>query len=435
MKRPNLVRTALVVSLGMMASNAWAIIPVIDVGVIGAVSSASSAITAAISTTTTAVSTAATSINTLANSNFQLLYQVVKGVGVEQAQATNEASKMVAAANTRTAFEVERSKIVPRFSVTNPCSVIAAQAGMATANRNASVAAASVGRGGAGGGGGVVAGSGGANNDLARAIAISKGTVAAPAPEVAAKLAASGACSAFAAGTRAGDCQAAQFATGQANPFANADINAETLFDGPQSAGSMKKKFTVDNTPGSNERTAMEAFVRNMGTPLELRSLGAGELGSDAGRRYLAVKDSFEGRMSLGLYPVRRHVGMMTASLDTKPVLDRLVTSVDGPWITTYLNNSSPTWAAKGISSDDLMELEVERRYMNKGWMTRAAATMTPEEVARETLMNGAFQNVLLWKLNQEMRNNGILLGTLVTTAIRSESLPELKAAHTAAAR
>lgn len=430
----SLLRVGLALLLATTGTAANAQFAVIDAAVTAAVTASTTAIVAAVETTTAAVTAGATSINTLANTNFQQLYQVIKGVGVEGAQATNEAAKMVAQANTRTAFEVVRAASIPRYTVTNPCAVIAAASGMASVNRDAAGAGSSFGRGGTGSTG-VRAGAGGASADLARAIAISKGSEAAPAPEVTAKLAASGACSAFATGTRATACAAAQFATGQANPFADADVRADTLFDGPQATGQRRKKFTIDDADGSSERVALESFVRNMGTPLEMRALGRGELGTDAGRRYLAVKDGYEARMSFAERPMRRQIGMMAPSADTRPVLERLLTGLDSQWVTEYLNRASPNWRTRGISSDDLMNLEVERRYMNRGWMTRVGATMPPEELAREQLMTTALQNVLLWKLNLEVRETGILLGGLNATAVRSESLPELKSAHAAAAR
>jgi len=390
-------------------------------------------VVAAVTALNVSVTAGMTALSTLITTTHNMTVQAIKGVGTEVSQGATENAKAIAMANSRVAYDVVRSNTMPRYSITNPCAVVAATAGVDSAVREASTAGATFGRGGTGGGG-IRAGSGGAGADLAKAISIAKGAEPAPAPEVTAKLAASGACSAFATGSRATACSAARFSTGQSNPYGEADVRADTLFDGPQKNGERRKKFTVDDAAGSAERVAIEAFIRNMGTPLELRSLGQGELGTDAGRRFLAVKDSYEARMSFAERPMRRHVGMMAPTPDSHGFIARLVESVDRAWVTAYLDKASPNWRTKGISRDDVLSMEVEGRHMNRGWQLRVSS-MPPEEVAREQLRTTAFQNVLLWQLNQEVRESGIMLGGLNATAVRSESLPELKAAHSAATR
>src|SRR5438105_758885 len=304
-------------------------------------------VVAAVSTLNVSLTASLTAISTLITTTHNMTVQAIKGVGTVVSQASTENAKAIAMANSRVAYDVARSNTMPRYAITNPCAVVAATAGMNSAIREASTSGSTFGRGGSGGGG-VRAGAGGASADLAKAIAIAKGSELAPPPEVTAKLAASGACSAFATGPRAAACNSARFATGQSNPFAEADVRADTLFDGPQKNGERRKKFTVDDSDGSAERVAIEAFIRNMGTPLELRSLGQGELGTDAGRRFLAVRDSYEARMSFAERPMRRHVGMMAPSPDSQGFIARLVQSVDGPWVTAYLDKAAPNWRANG---------------------------------------------------------------------------------------
>lgn len=423
-----LSKVTLVIAAAMTTSSAQAIY-VCDACVVAAVNGMSGR-----------MSIGFAALNTTVVSGFVALATTVKGVGTEVSQASTEGSKLVANANTRVTYDVARNEVASRYAVTNPCSVLVSSAGMAETARGAYGAGASFGRGGMGygagaGQSGVRAGSGGASADLARSIGISKGAEAAPAPEVTAKLAASGACSAFASGTRAAACRAAALPTGNSNTFANADVNADTLFDGPQKAGARTKKYTIDDADGSMERTAIEAFVRNMGTPLEMRMPGAGELKSDAGRRFLAIKDNFEARMSFAERPIRRQIGMLAPNAESLKVIATLLESDDAAWVTDYLNKAYPNWRAKGISSDEMMNLEVERRYMNKAWAIRVAAKMTPEQVAKEQVLMTAFQNVLLWKGIQESRENGLMLGGLNAATVRAESMPELRAAHAAATR
>jgi hypothetical protein len=116
--------------------------------------------------------------------------------------------------------------------------------------------------------------------------------------------------------------------------------------------------------------------------------------------------------MSMATHPMRRNIGMMTASTASIPMLNQLVQSQQGNFVKTYLNREAPGWSSKGISEDELMNLEVTRRYMNMDWQTRMAAA-SPEEVAREQLQLTAVQKVLVLGLQRETRENGLLLGTV----------------------
>jgi len=114
-----------------------------------------------------------------------------------------------------------------------------------------------------------------------------RGTTPPPAPDIQAALAASGACSSFASnGSRTRLCSKAGFQMGVSSGYPDADVLAETLFDGPQAdPAKIVRKLTYG--PGdSKEASAMESFLRNIDTPLELRELTKAETANGCGAQF-----------------------------------------------------------------------------------------------------------------------------------------------------
>jgi len=412
--------------------------------VTGAVTAAGVAITTAVATTTTAV----VALNTSMVMYMTYVLQGIKASSSAIGQVVKETGTIQAETAIRVATTDALRDADRRYAVTDPCAIGAPSAGVAETIRQSAMAGESFGRGGtagarAGAGGSLMPdasgklGAGDVRKQLSIALDIAEGKRAAPAPDIAAAIAASSACGSFVGSDAASQqrrqaCQDAGFTTGNLNTHPSADISAKTLFDGPQKQGEARKKFTIDNTKDSDEERAVSAFLRNMNTPLELRSLKGGELNTVAGRRYMAVKDIFDARMSMAERPMRRHVGLMSQNVATIPAVKDM--ALADPFVAQYLSKNAPNWATKGVSADEVLNLDVERRYMNLKWLA-STVSMTPEEVTREQLRLSALQNVLLWRLNQETRENGILLGALVGSNVRVELMPEMKAAHAASTR
>jgi len=430
----NTARLASAVALLAFAAPSYALC---DACVVGAVTGAATTITTAIGSASGAISGSVNAMNTAVNNNlvywFGQVVQAQKGSASQISQIVKETGTLQGQTAIAVAQNGRYRDAQNRWSTTNPCLVSASSQGMADTLRSGSLTLGGSGRGGGGG----RRTRGGGTDALNKALDIAERRVPAPAPEVAAAVAAAGACGSFAAGgLRADACRAAQLPAGNANGHPDADITAATLMDGPQtSPATPTKRYTIDMTKDSPEEKAVSAFLRNLNTPLELRALTQGELGTDAGRRYLAVKDVYEARMSMANAPAQRQAYQIGAKTDTIPMVKDLMSSGGDPaFVSRYLSRNAPNWAAKGISADELMNLEVERRYMNLEWMKRTV-DMTPEYIQREQLRVAALQNVLLWRSLQEARQSGVLLGTLVASQVRQELLPELKAAHSAATR
>lgn len=396
---------------------------VCDGCVVGAVNAANAAITTSVAAVGTILTTGIMTLGQGIKGGASQVSQIVKETGTQQAQSA-------IVNNGRAAIRQAEE----RYSMTDPCSTSAPAQSFAEALRSGSGAAGSTGRGS----GGTRTNANG-NSQLAMALKIAEGKVAAPQPDVAAAIAASAGCGSFVDASnpmRVASCRAAGFSVGNANGFAGADINAATLFDGPQKAGQpAQKRFTVDMTADSAEEKAIAAFMRNMNVPLELASLKPAELSTDAGRRYMSIKDTFDARMSMAERPGKAHAGMISQNANTIPMLKELTgANGDAEFVTPYLAANAPNWQSKGVSANELVNLEVERRYMNLKWLGKTVS-MSPDEIAREQLRLTALQNVLLWRANQTNVENGIMLGGLLGAAVRSEMLPQLQAAHAAAVR
>lgn len=278
----------------------------------------------------------------------------------------------------------------------------------------------------------------GSSGQLKRLLEIADGTVPTPPPDQAAPMAANAGCSQFTAagGVRAKACDNAGFQPALAGKYANADISAHTLFDGPQKdAETASRRLTIDMTKNGPEEMAVRAFVRHLDVPIKLRSLKAGELGTPAGQKFIGINDTFDARMSMAMYPVWRNIGLMTQPTDPKKSIEQLkAMSAGDKQILDYLDANVPNWSRTGASSDELMNVDVARRYADLMWQAKTTDS-SADWVAREHLRVAAQTNVLLLRLNEESRINGLLLGSLLASANRVELLPELKAAHAAAAR
>ncbi len=271
---------------------------------------------------------------------------------------------------------------------------------------------------------------------LGKALAIAEGTAPVPPSEVGAAVGASAGCNAFASGARANDCAAAKLQPAQSSGYPDADVSAATLIDGPQKAGEHIHRMSVDMDSNSPEEMAVKAFRRNIEwSANEPRSLTPGELQTEAGRRFLGIRDAYDARMSLSRMPLDHHLRMISSSTSTIQALkDMLNSSTDTSYLQSYLAQYKPNWQTKGVSPDELVNIDVNRHYFNVDYVA-SVASMEPQEVAREQLHQQALTNVLLQRAIQEQRISGLVMGNLLASATRAEMTPDLKSAHNAAIR
>lgn len=379
-----------------------------------------------------ATDSTAQQILTAVNNTRTQIVNAIKGATETQSAAIVESAKITSDANTRTEADMEKVRTTIKFEPLDPCGVTAAARGGSATSTNKPAG------GGRGGGGGSTP-TAGATSDMQRALKISDGTLPAPAPEIAAALAAKGACGTFAKdGLRAEACRSAGFSANASSGYPDADIKAETLFDGPQSAadrssGVVKRRLTIQGG-NSPERTAVESFIRNLETPVDLRTLAPNEINSEAGRNYMALRDSYDAALSLATKPVRDQQSLITASRLTLPVLRQLARSEDARYVTARLNTAFPSWRTEGVSFAELMQLEADRRYLNEDWHIRMAGA-NEKQLAAEQVQLLAFAGWTNVAMLERFQQQAVIQGTTAGAALRSEKMPQLIAAHRAAKR
>ncbi len=401
--------------------------------VTAAISAASTAITGAIATQTGAMTAAAT------YNNNQLITQLGMQNSLTQ-QLMSEAAKNTQDTIVRSALGQNMVENDRSYRVTNPCVVGATSVGVASAMNTAGLVSASnydsLGRNNPTAS--IRVNSGALTGQMARAIAISRRQDVnggpTPPPEVTAVIAASGACGSFvgSGSARAKACMNASLNVGNVNGYENADVRATTLVEGPRKPGQPLNR-SIDMDPGSNEHMAFEAYRRNLSSPLEFRELNKGEAATDNGRRFLALRDAYDSRMALGEYPTEMQAASLKSRTDFIPYLRELLKAdADPEFVQNYLSTRKPNWASKGISANEFFNLENERRYMNINWLSKTLSWGDRERSA-EQLRVSALTNVLLLKVQEESRVTNLLLGAMLMSRVRQESLPEMKAVHAAA--
>lgn len=362
------------------------------------------------------------------------LIETIKSVGQVQASIQAQATQAAADANTDTQATMQRATIGRGWQIADECGVTAGAHGVAAASSNAP--AKSIGRNSPTGGGG----GGGLSSNQVQALQIAGGAQPAPAPEVQAALAASGACASFVSGSsspsRLNRCQVANLPTGGTNGHPDADIRAETLFDGPQRDPSrMTRRLTVNADASSQDYRAVQSLMKNLDTPLELRELKRAELTTDSGRRYLALRDAYDARMAVAQKPAQ---ALIANRLEDRSLIDYvrqiISSSIHGTWVQQRLAKNAPNWQSRGISFDEMMDIEASRRHLNKEWQVRMAEVSAEAHVREQTSML-AFQLYLMQQMNQKLDYIAVASGQAMAASVRSEMLPQLSAVHQAATK
>ncbi len=389
---------------------------------------------------TTAVANAATAIVSAIGGTtaaiVALQERLVRAIHGNAATITAEqakAAELVAEANQRTQSGMEQVRQEARFKVADPCVVLS---NARPATQDAPRVAGGLGGGAGRGGAGYNPGSRTSDN-MKKANEIAAGRVAAPSPEAQASLAASGACNSYAtaASVRGKACDMAGFSPNASSGFPDADIRAETLFDGPQTGTGSAFRRKISISADGDERTAVESYLRNLNTPVDLRELRKTELLTDAGRQYRMFRDAYEARMSMAEKPARMLVGDRLATVNLKPTVDQLLASpISRPFVQSYLSRNAPDWNTKGISVDELIALEAERRHNNREWHLNMAS-QPPESHVKEQTQMMAYQVYLLSRIYERLGVQAVLQGQATAIATRSEMLPQLMSLHAAATK
>jgi hypothetical protein len=352
------------------------------------------------------------------------------------ATQTAKSAQLASESNQRTQTVMEQQRNEDRFSNPDGCAVVSATQGYEDSTRGSIARGSS----GAGGGGGSRPRGKGASPNTQKALDIAERKVEAPSTEIQAAIASASGCSDFANPSanrvRSLTCEKAGLTQSNTNGHPDADIRAETLFDGPQTSGGsegFRRKLTVD--ADGAERVAVDAYARNLRVPLDFRQLNKSELQTDAGRSYIAYRDSFEARQSLGEKAVRDLTANRTADKSLIPVLQQAMTSPTSKvYVESYLKRNAPNWSSRGISIDEFHNLEASRRYLNKDWhLTMASAP--PETHVREQTAMLALLVLQNQRIAEKLDLIAVATSQTMSTAVRQEMVGPLSALHAKATK
>jgi len=264
---------------------------------------------------------------------------------------------------------------------------------------------------------------------LDKAVDIARNEVAAPPPEVQAVMAQRGACEAYASGSvRAQACTWAGSTPKVSSGLPDADIRASTIFDGAQTADNQGK---VSLTFNEKQLAAAAAYVRNISVPVQLRDLTKIEAQTDEGRRYLALRDSFQARVDLAMRPVEEWTSNSTPYAATIPILKAMKEGggAASRYLAQHLPKAAPEWESKGVSLHHLQYIDSARRYENPEWLKEIGAA---DEVTlqREQLPISAQMASLLSKNLLATEKANALLGAVYQASLNKDFMPELAAQH-----
>lgn len=340
----------------------------------------------------------------------------------------NQVERQIDIERSRQASQVERSTRMPL----DPCAN--ASRGLADPNfdrinpgfRGANGGA--FGPRGSGGGGGSGRPSSGSSS-MDKAIAIARNDEFAPPIEVQAVMAQRGACEAYASGkVRAQSCTWAGSSPSVSSGLPDADVRASTIFDGAQAVADQGK---ISLSFNEKQLAAATAYVRNLSAPVQLRDLAKIEVQTDEGRRYLALRDSYQARVDLAMRPVEEWVSNRTKYAATIPILKAMQEGggAAAKYLSQHLPQAAPDWQSKGISLHHLQYLDAARRYDNPEWLKEIGAA---DEVTlqREQLMISAQMASLMSKSLMESQKTNALLGAVYQASLNKDFMPELAAQH-----
>lgn len=268
------------------------------------------------------------------------------------------------------------------------------------------------------------------STSLDKALSISRNDDFAPPPEVQAVMAQKGACETYASGkVRSQQCSWAGSTPSGSAGLPDADIRSSTIFDGAQAASDTGK---VSLTFSDKQLAAATAYVRNLSAPVQLRDLTKVEAQTDEGRRYLALKDSYQARVDLAMRPIEEWTSNRTKYAATVPILQAMLdgSGAAARYLAKLLPQVAPDWNTKGVSLHQMMAIDVARRYDNPDWVKEIASSSDQITLQREQLMISAQMASLMTKNLMETQKTNMYLGAIYQASLNKDFMPELAAQH-----
>ncbi len=384
----------------------------------------------AITTSTTTITGAiAAATTTVVQSLYQIQNLISANAGKISSQiaesSSNQVQRQLDAEKAKQAVDVERSTRLP----IDPCANASRGLGDPSFDRlNPGFTGANGSAFGPRGAGSFRPSTG--SSSLDKALSISRNDDFAPQPEVQAVMAQKGACETYASGkVRSQQCSWAGSTPSGLAGLPDADIRASTIFDGAQATADTGK---VSLSFSDKQLAAATAYVRNLSAPVQLRDLTKIETQTDEGRRYLALKDSYQSRVDLAMRPIEEWTSNRTKYPATIPILQAMLdgSGAAARYLAKLLPQVAPDWNTKGVSLHQMMAIDVARRYDNPDWVKEIAATSDQTTLQREQLMISAQMASLMTKHLMETQKTNMYLGAIYQASLNKDFMPELAAQH-----
>lgn len=239
-----------------------------------------------------------------------------------------------------------------------------------------------------------------------------------------------GACEGFAGdpnSTRGQMCRKVPGLRINSSPFVDADVKAETLFQGPQKNDRRHVQLTVSSQEKTQDRDARKAIVAALSEPVPPPGVHPAALGTGEGLAFLGEFTKHQAQISLAAEPVRKWDAETTSSKTTLESLRSLLNDdVTRIFVEKKLDTEFPPWRNAGVSHIHLAEIQVEKRVGNPGWY-KYMSQATDVEKAAEVPMILAEQQRILFDLLLEIKKLNVLAGQQLAEQIQANDLPTLQ--------
>jgi len=200
----------------------------------------------------------------------------------------------------------------------------------------------------------------------------------------------------------------------QPTPYVDADIKAETLFDGPQKPGNMTKNLSIEAR--GVERDARAAYIAMINNPIPPSSPRQSTMTTAEGAVYMAHRSEYDAARSLAAYPIYEWDRLTSASRQNADALNA-INRTDEKFLKDYFNGISPdafsAAQTNGASPLLLIDLEVERRIGNPEWHKRMGAASDVEKAAEDLMINAYSLRLQRDTYIAQLQTN-VLLGKLL---------------------
>jgi hypothetical protein len=194
--------------------------------------------------------------------------------------------------------------------------------------------------------------------------------------------------------------------------FPDADINAVTLFDGPQASNTITRNLTTS----TNEAVqAKQMVLNNLTSNNPLPGLSKDAAALPEAKAYLGDWQRFEAEKSLAAYPAREYA-RLTDQDSSKEMVNALTALNTGSYsniFTKYPEAQAALSAGKGVSALTMMEMEVEKRVGNTKWyedMNTSDETILAKE---RTMMQAYSMRIQMQQYVATLQQN-VLLGKIL---------------------